>query len=420
MTVFDGAKFDVYKNPRASRTAAYDAQGRAEILSDGAFEIAKREITSWPGYKETPLRELSGLAGALKLGRVFYKDEGGRFGLGSFKALGGAYAVLRLLQQQIEGKTGRQANAREILSGKHKDLTSAITVTCATDGNHGRSVAWGARTFGCRCVIYVHGTVSKSRVDAIASFGAEVRRVPGNYDDAVRQADHDAKANGWLIVSDTSYEGYTKVPRDVMQGYCLMVDEALRQMPVTPTHVFVQGGVGGLAAAVCSHLWQAFGDRRPVYVVVEPDKADCLYRSAVAGKPTVVHGALDTIMAGLACGEVSLLAWKILEPGTDAFMTVTDDAAAEMMRLLARSPYGDEPIVAGESAVAGLVGLSLAAVDTRVRESLGLKSSSVALLFGTEGATDPEVYRQIVGSAPDEIGTGGLTSPFGKTSHERR
>jgi diaminopropionate ammonia-lyase len=411
MTGFNGAKFDVYKNPRASRTVAYDDEARADILSDGAFAVAKREIALWPGYKETPLRELSGLARGLKLGRVFYKDEGGRFGLGSFKALGGAYAVMRLLQQQIESKTGRHADAREILSGKYRDLTSGITVTGATDGNHGRSVAWGARTFGCRCVIYVHGTVSKSRVDAIASFGAEVRRVPGNFDDAVRQADHDAKANGWLIVSDTSYEGYTKVPRDVMQGYCVMVDEALRQMPIAPTHVFVQGGVGGLAAAVCSHLWQAFGDRRPLYVVVEPDKADCLYRSAVAGKPTAVHGTLDTIMAGLACGEVSLLAWKILEPGADAFMTITDDAAAEMMRLLARSPYGDEPIVAGESAVAGLVGLSLAAVDPETRKSLVLTANSVALLFGTEGATDPEAYRQIVGSAPDEIGAGGPISP---------
>ena len=403
MTVLDGAKFELYENPRASRAAPYEAEGRSDILSDRAFEVARREIAAWPGYHETPLRELPGLARALKIGRIFYKDEGGRFGLGSFKALGGAYAVLRILQRAIEQKTGRRADAREILSGRHKEITSAITVTCATDGNHGRSVAYGARLFGARCVIYIHATVSQGRADMIASYGAEVRRVSGNYDDAVRQADVEAKANGWLIVSDTSYEGYVNVPRDVMQGYSVMVDEALKQMPGPPTHVFVQGGVGGLAAAVCSHLWQKYRDQRPLYVVVEPDKADCLYRSAKAGKPIVVHGALDTIMAGLACGEVSLLAWKILQPGADAFMTVTDDAAAQMMRLLAKSPYGDGAIVAGESAVAGLVGLAVAAENQETRAQLKLGLGSVALLFGTEGATDPLIYCQIVGREANDV-----------------
>jgi len=182
-----------------------------------------------------------------------------------------------------------------------------------------------------------------------------------------------------------------------------MVEEALGQSPAKPTHVFVQGGVGGLAAAVCSHLWQRYGAQRPKYIVVEPDKADCLYRSAVAGKPTVVHGALDTIMAGLACGEVSLLAWKILEPGTDAFMTITDEAAAEAMRILADARFGDEPVVAGESAVAGLAGLVLAASDAASRASLALGPDSVVLLFGTEGATDPEVYQRIVGRSADVV-----------------
>jgi diaminopropionate ammonia-lyase len=403
MKVLEGAKFEFYQNARASRAAAYEAEGRADILSDHAFEIARREIAMWPGYHETPLRELPRLARALKIGRIFYKDEGGRFGLGSFKALGGAYAVLRILQKAIEQKTGRHADAREILSGKHKEITAAITVTCATDGNHGRSVAWGSRLFGARCVIYIHATVSQGRADTIASYGAVVRRVSGNFDDAVRQADADAKANGWLIVSDTSYEGYVSVPRDVMQGYSVMVDEALKQMSAAPTHVFVQGGVGGLAAAVCAHLWQKYRNQRPLYVVVEPEKADCLYRSAKAGKPTIVPGALDTIMAGLACGEVSLLAWKILQPGVDAFMTVTDDAAAEMMRLLAKSPYGDGAIVAGESAVAGLVGLAIAAENPKVRARLKLGPDSVALLFGTEGATDPAIYRQIVGREPGDV-----------------
>jgi diaminopropionate ammonia-lyase len=403
MSLMESTRFQLAGNPGLSRTAAYDEDGRADILSDRAFEIARSEITSWTGYRETPLRELPGLARALGIGRLYYKDESGRFGIGSFKALGGAYAVFRLIQKEIERATGKCVHASDILSGAHKDVTLRITVTCATDGNHGRSVAWGAQMFGCRCVIYVHASVSEGRCNAIARYGAEVRRVSGNYDDAVRQADQDARANGWFVVSDTSYEGYVSVPRDVMQGYSVMADEALRQMPSPPTHVFVQGGVGGLAASVCAHLWQRYGGKRPVYVVVEPEKADCLYRSAVAGRPTVVHGALDTIMAGLACGEVSLLAWKILQPGADAFMTVTDEAAAEMMRILASGRFDDRPIVSGESAVAGLVGLALAATDQDARARLALGPDSIALVIGTEGATDEEVYRQIVGRTAEQV-----------------
>jgi diaminopropionate ammonia-lyase len=403
MNVLKSNRFELFSNPRVTRTAVYDGDGRRDILSDSAFEQARREITSWAGYEPTPLRRLPGLAGALGIGQVLYKDEGRRFGLGSFKALGGAYAVFRLLQQEIQRRKGQQVNARDILSGRFADVTSQITVTCATDGNHGRSVAWGARMFGCRCVIYVHANVSEGRSQAIAGYGADVRRVSGNYDNAVRRAAIDAEQNGWHVVSDTSYEGYTSVPRDVMQGYSVMVEEALDQAALAPTHVFVQGGVGALAAAVCAHLWQRFGARRPTYVVVEPEKADCLYRSAMAGKPTVVHGSLDTIMAGLACGEVSLLAWRILQPGADAFMTITDEAAVEMMRILANSPFGDEPIVSGESAVAGLVGLAIATADADARARLSLDSNSVVLLFGTEGATDPEVYRQIVGRRAEEV-----------------
>jgi diaminopropionate ammonia-lyase len=189
-----------------------------------------------------------------------------------------------------------------------------------------------------------------------------------------------------------------------MQGYSLMVEEALAQASgALPTHVFVQGGVGGLAAAACAYLWERFGPRRPRFIVVEPEKADCLYRSAVAGRPTPAEGALDTIMAGLACGEVSLLAWRILAPGADAFMTIADESAADTMRLLAAGNDGDPAIVAGESAVAGLAGLLLAAGSETTRRSLGLGPESIVLIFGTEGATDPEIYRRIVGRSPDAV-----------------
>jgi diaminopropionate ammonia-lyase len=392
--------WQLFANPRVARAQAYCREGRDEILSLAAFADVKREITSWPGYKATPLRALSKLAAAAGIGDILYKDEGERFGIGSFKALGGAYAVLRLLQRHVLTRKHVTISARELISGRHAKLISRVTVTCATDGNHGRSVAWGAHTFGCRCVIYVPESVSQGRCRAIEAYGAQVRRIAGTFDDAVRQAAADATAHAWHVVSDTSYEGCSDAPRDVMQGYSLMIDEALSQCSVVPSHVFVQGGVGGLAAGACSHLWERLGDERPRLVVVEPEKADCLLRSAVAGRPTPAQGPLDTIMGGLACGEVSPLAWRILEPGADAFATIGDDCAADCMRLLAEGRFRDDPVVAGESAVAGLAGLLLACADADARARLDLRSDSRVLVLGTEGATDIETYRAIVGHAP--------------------
>lgn len=367
------------------------------VLPDGGFRRAKDEIASWPGYAPTPLVDLPDAAAAARVGAVRYKDEGGRFGLGSFKALGGAFAVMRLLQAELAKRgVANAATAAELMEGKHKDATRAITVTCATDGNHGRSVAWGAQRFGAACVIFVHEHVSQGRRDAIAKWGAEIRVVPGNYDDAVREAQKQADANGWFVVSDTSYPGYTEVPRDVMQGYRVMADEAADQMGQAPTHVFVQGGVGGVAAAVSLQMRARFGDSVKV-VVVEPEKAACLLASAEAGQPTTVPGDLDTLMAGLACGEPSLLAWQELERGAHAFMAVPDESAVECMKALAaRKP----PVVAGESAVAGLAGLLLASREPLARTALGLDETSRILLFGTEGATDVEVYTRLVGHAP--------------------
>lgn len=375
------------------------------ILSLAAHAEAITEIADWPGYAPTPLVALPGLAQAAGVATIHYKHEADRFGLGSFKALGGAYAVLRLLKKEILRRSGHQASSRELLEGRFKDVVADITVTCATDGNHGRSVAWGAQLFGCKCVIYIHATVSEGRRAAIARYGAEVVRSPGNYDNAVRAADLAARENDWFIVSDTSYPGYTDVPRDVMQGYSVMVEEALRQWPeaTPPTHVFIQGGVGGLAAAVCAHLWERLGDGRGRLVVVEPDKAACLYASALAGTPTAVHGDLDTLMAGLACGEVSLIAWEVLEAGTSDFLTIPDAAAVACMRLLADAPYGDTPIAAGESAVAGLAGMLMAAVRPETAATLGLGADSRVLLFGSEGATDPMLYEQLVGRHAEAV-----------------
>jgi diaminopropionate ammonia-lyase len=401
-------KFHLLPNPKAVGRGRYAEKGRDRILSLEALRRARTEIVSWPGYRPTELRSLNGLAAAAGVRSIVYKDEGARFGLGSFKALGGAYAVASYLQGAVEARTGVRPSTALLAAGKLREVTSGITVTCATDGNHGRSVAWGAQKFGCRCVIYVHASVSQGRRDAIAAYGAEVRAVPGTYDDAVRQAAEAAGINGWQVVSDTSYEGYTEIPRDVMQGYGIIVDEAVDQLPkdLFPTHVFIQGGVGGLAASVCSYLWEKFGEGAPTFFVAEPEKARCLLLSAEAGCPTSDEGPLDTIMAGLACGEVSLLAWEVLDEGADGFISIEDEAAAETMRILADGRFGDKPIVAGESAVAGLAAMLLVAGDPSTRHSTKLDENSVVLVIGTEGATDPAVYAGIVGRAAESVAPG--------------
>lgn len=395
-------------NPQPPRQQSYEDAKHHDILSLQALRNAKTEITAWPGYVPTRLVSLEGLASQVGLANILYKDESTRFGLGSFKALGGAYAVLRYLKKEIATRTGTEPETSALVRGDYRSLTETLTVVCATDGNHGKSVAWGAETFGCKCVIYVHAQVSQARRDAIAAYGASVFEVKGTYDDAVRQASDDAHTNGWQVISDTSYAGYTEVPCDVMQGYGIIAAEAATQFPggVRPTHVFVQGGVGGVAASLCSWFWESCGADAPRFVVVEPDRADCLMRSAAAGEPSAATGDLNTIMAGLACGEVSVLAWEILREGADAFLTVTDNAAASCMRLLADAPFGDPKVVAGESAVAGLAGVLLAASDPETRHALGLSETSVVMVVGTEGATDPVLYEQIVGRSADAVREG--------------
>lgn len=363
------------------------------VLPEGAGRRARAAIASWPGYAPTPLLALDDAAAALGLGAVHYKDEAPRFGLGSFKALGGAHAVSRVIAQELaRAGVANAATPAELEAGRYAAGAAAITVTCATDGNHGRSVAWGARRFGARCVIFVHPGVTRGRRDAIAAFGAEVREVSGNYDDSVRASEAAAREGGWHLVSDTSWPGYTEVPREVMQGYRLMAEEALDSLPAAPSHVFIQAGVGGVAAAVSVALRARHGSA-PRLVVVEPEKAACLLASAEAGSATAVPGELDTIMAGLACGEPSLLAWQELERAAFAFSAIPDTAAAAAMRFLARR---NPAVEGGESGVAGLAALALAAQDPAARAALDLGPESRVLLFGTEGATDRAVYEALV------------------------
>ena len=395
-----------FVNPAAETPATPYAAHGAPSLTRAGFDAALAEVSSWPGYAPTPLLPLPGLAQRLGLGQLLYKDEGGRFGLGSFKALGGAYAVANVLRHAVMAARGlARVSSRDLLSGAYADVVGRATVTCATDGNHGRSVAWGAQLFGCRCVIFVHQHVSQGRRDAIARYGAEVREVRGNYDDAVRHAAATAAAEGWTVVSDTSYPGYRDIPLDVMHGYGVMAAEVAQQLAGSPppTHVFAQAGVGALAAAVCASFWLHWGQQRPRFVVVEPTAADCVYRSLQAGRPAVVAGALDTVMAGLACGEVSDLAWEVLHGGTNVAVAVADAYALQAMRELAAPVAGDRPVVAGETGGVGLAALLAAQEQPALRQALALDEHSRVLLLGSEGDTDPVIYRQVVGRSAAEV-----------------
>jgi diaminopropionate ammonia-lyase len=396
---------------RAYRHASiqYTANSREPVPAPSEAFLSRKEvlfaqstISGWPGYQRGPLHALAGLASAVGLGAIHYKDEAGRFGLGSFKALGGAYAVYRVLIDDL-AKTHRivDIGPDDIRDGKYGTETSRITVASATDGNHGRSVAWGAKLFGCNCTIYIHAGVSDGRERALRDLGADVVRVSGDYDETVRRCAEDARRNEWTVVSDTSWEGYRRIPTNVMYGYTVMVEEMVEQLgEEAPTHVFVQGGVGGIAATIADLFAQKWGARRPRFVVVEPELAACLFESARAGGPTAVEVVDETLMAGLSCGTVSPLAWDILARLADDFITIEDSLVPDTMKLLARSPFDDPPIVAGESAVAGLAGLLAVVSNPGLRNKFNLGPDSRVILIGTEGATDTEIYKDLTGLDP--------------------
>jgi len=393
--VFATAPIGHVSVPRAGGDAAMSVIGPRDLAD------AWDEITLWEGYAPTPLVDLNGLAAEIGVGAIHYKDEGPRFGLGSFKALGGAYAALRLLGRELSRQLGREVPLAEIRQGRHRDACARITLVSATDGNHGRSLAWGCRRFGARCRIYIHAEVSEGRAAAMRDLGAEVIRIEGDYDASVHLARHEAERNGWFFVSDTSWEGYTDPPRDVMAGYGVMTQEVCRALPSPPSHVFLQGGVGGLAAAVAAGLRQHFGAESPRVVIVEPDRAACLFESARAGRPTSVEIARETLMAGLSCGGPSALAWRILREEAGDFLTIPDELIAPTMRLLARGGFGDPVVEAGESAVAGLAALIAARQSGALSAALGLDDQARVLLIGSEGVTDPAIFAAMMAGGGD-------------------
>ena len=353
-------------------------------LNPENMATALKEISNWPKYDPTPLHNLPDVAAACSVRAVLYKDESKRFDLASFKALGGSYAVASLVAEQ-----------------KARGIDAAdITVTTATDGNHGRSVSWGAQLAGCAAKIYIHENVSLARERAMQSFGADVIRVHGNYEASLAVCKSDAAANGWHIVSDTSWEGYGDIPLRVMAGYSVMAHELLAQMEDTSlTHAFIPVGVGGLAAAIVARLWHAMGENLCKVISVESHMSACFLESIAAQQPTPIEISQETLMAGLSCGEVSDLAWDILLPTVSHCLSITDDAVAPLMRFLGRDADSENRIEAGECSTSGLAALMAAKRDVQLWSELDFNKDSVVLLIGTEGATDPDLYKSIMNSS---------------------
>lgn len=394
----------LFTNPRATRTP-YPEALRA-VLCLARTQENRRWLAGWRGLARTatPLVALPDLAHRLGVAQVSVKDESVRSPLASFKALGAPIALVRQLLRLHPG-----LDPAAVLSGRYAAQLQGYTVVSATDGNHGRALAAAAQDAGCACVIVLHAHVSAEREQAIARFGARIVRIAGNYDESVHEAARLAAANGWQVVSDTSYAGYEDIPRDVMQGYGTIAAELIEQtgaqagQPGAFTHVFLQGGVGGLAAGVAATLWEYQGAARPCCIVVEPAQADCLMQSALQGRPARATGSVDSVMAGLACGETSPLAWRFLDPGIDHFMTVEDSAAIAAMRTLAAGSAQDVPIVAGESGAAGLAALQVLRSDPALAAQAGLDAQARVLLINSEGATAPQVYQELVGEAAASV-----------------
>ncbi|MBV8188473.1 MAG: diaminopropionate ammonia-lyase [Alphaproteobacteria bacterium] len=361
----------------------FSLEQRAVIDPDSVAALCDM-LVACPKHVPTPLADLSALARRLGLGALRVKDESQRFGFGAFKALGGVLAVFAELSHAIRQQHGIDAGFAELMDAEHRKLTAGFTFTTASSGNHGRSVAAGAHLFGSRCVIFLPHFTSADKEAAIRARDAEVIRVAGDYDEAVAECRRQADKNDWAIISDTSWEGYECIPKSVMRGYGVLVHELLGQWPQGPTHVFVQAGVGGLAAAVIGYLW-ATQSVRPTFIVVEPESADCWFQSNRLGKPAPASGDAETVMGGLACREISPVTWPIVGIGGDWFMTIDEACVLPARRRFAKPMVGDPAIASGPSGCAGLAALLRACADPAARGALKLDPQARVLLINSEG-----------------------------------
>ena len=355
---------------------------------------------SFPVYKETPLVELKHTAKSMGLGNIYIKDESYRFGLNAFKVLGGSYAIGNYLAKRL-GKSITEMPYEKLVSGEIKRELGDITFVTATDGNHGRGVAWTAKQLQQKSVVYMPKGSAEERLMNIRAEGADASITDLNYDEAVRLANSQAEQKGWVMVQDTAWEGYEDIPGWIMQGYGTMGYEAYMQLPEKPTHIFLQAGVGSMAGAVAGFFASVYGGERPIITIVEPNKADCIYKTAEAadGKLHFVTGDMDTIMAGLACGEPCSIGWNVLRDYADNFISCPDYAAAQGMRVLGNPEAGDTKVVSGESGASAFGCIAEIMRDktlVELKNKLKLDEHSKVLFFSTEGDTDKENYKSIV------------------------
>jgi len=369
-------------------------------------EVAKKTFkfhSSFNQYAETPLVELKELAKYIGLKDFFVKDESYRFGLNAFKVLGGSFAV----GQYIANKLGKNINDlpyETLISDEIKKEVGELTFITATDGNHGRGIAWTAEQLKQKSIIYMPKGSAKERLENIRAHGAKAEILDMNYDECVRYANDLAEKNGWVMIQDTAWEGYEDLPTWIMQGYMTMAYEAYLKMEaqnIKPTHVFLQAGVGSMASAVCGFFSSVYGENKPIITIVEPNKAACLFNTAKAddGKLHFVTGDMNTIMAGLACGEPCTIGWNVLNAYANNFLSVPDDTAAHGMRVLGNPLKGDDRIISGESGAvtAGVVSQLMTKEELKgIKESLRLDENSVVFCISTEGDTYFEHYRNVV------------------------
>ena len=376
------------------------------IMSIEEVKKAKAFHESFPQYSNTPLAELKEMSKYLGLGIIKVKDESYRFGLNAFKVLGGSYSMARYIAQKM-GKDVSELPYNVLVSKKLKDEFGQATFFSATDGNHGRGVAWAANKLGQKCVIFMPKGTTETRLKNIQAEGATATIEEYNYDECVRMAAEAAsKVENGVVVQDTAWEGYEEIPAWIMQGYGTMAIEVDEQFGEKPTHVFVQAGVGSLSGAIVGYFSNKYKDNPPKMIVVEASAAACIYKGAVAGDGNIriVDGDLNTIMAGLACGEPNITSWDILKNHVDCFISAEDVVAARGMRMLSAPLKGDTQVVSGESGAAPFGALATIMLNdeySELRKKLDLNSNSKVLLFSTEGDTDPQRWKNIIWEAKD-------------------
>lgn len=377
-----------------------------KVITNEDTRKSKKFHESIPGYKPTPVANLSNLAEYLGVKQIYVKDESYRFGLNAFKVLGASYAMAKYMAQRLNKNI--EELSFEYLTGEEvRKQLGEITFYSATDGNHGRAVAWMAKQLGQKAVIYMPKGSSETRLNNILAVGAQASITEMNYDEAVRYAKDQADLNNGVVIQDTAWEGYEEIPVWIMQGYSTLAAEVLEQINEKITHVFLQAGVGSFASGIQGYLTSLYGEDAPVVVIVESDKADCYYQSAAAGDGTAhfVTGDMLTLMAGLACGEPNTVSFEIIKTHSKFFASCPDWVSAYGMRILGNPLDGDVRVKSGESGAVGMGLLASVMEDNKLadfRSALNLDENSKVLIISTEGDTDPKCYRDVVWRCKNE------------------